>query len=216
MAPILCMWMSIALALTASATQYDRASCQRPTDSATPPAACPPHTLLVGPAARFKTIQSAVRSIPAADAAPYTILVQPGVYAERVNVTRAGPLTLLGATAAPGDRARNAVTVLWRAATGTKQTGGGDNAFTAALTVAPTLDASLTGAGPTGHAVAAGTRFGNGDFRAYNVDFVNDFAPRSAGPSLAVSVSYANAGFYYCRIRSYQDTVSRRLLGLGW
>jgi pectin methylesterase-like acyl-CoA thioesterase len=201
--------MSMALALTALATPYDRASCQRPTDGTAPPAACPPRTLVVGPAARFKTIQSAVRSIPAGDAAPYTILVQPGVYTERVNVTRGGPLTLLGATGAPNDHAQNRVTVLWRAATGTKQTGNGDNAFTAALTVAPTLDASLTGSGPTGHAVPAGTRFGNEDFRAYNIDFVNDCAPRSAGPSLAISVSYANAGFYFCRIKSYQDTVRR-------
>jgi pectin methylesterase-like acyl-CoA thioesterase len=205
--PIPAIWIFVGLMLTASAIQFDRASCQRPTNGTAPPSACPPHTLLVGPTARFKTIQAAVRSIPAADAAAYTILIQPGVYAERVNVTRAGPLTLLGATAAPDDHARNRVTVRWRAATGTKQTGSGDNAFTAALTVAPTEDASLTGSGPTGHAVRAGTPFGNGDFRAYNVDFVNDFAPRSTGPSLAVSVSYANVGFYYCRIRSYQDTV---------
>lgn len=208
MASILSLCMSLALASLSSATPYDRASCQRPTAGTTPPAACPPRTLLVGPSARFKTVQSAVHSIPAADAAPYTILIQPGVYTEHVNVTRAGPLTLLGATSAPGDRARNGVTVLWRAATGTKATGSGDNAFTAALTVAPTVEASLTGTGPTGYGVPAGTPFGNADFRAYNVDFVNDFAPRSAGPSLAVSVSYANAGFYYCRVRSYQDTVS--------
>lgn len=192
----LSIWILIALILTASATKFDRASCQRPGGGSTHPSkACPPQTILVGPTGRFKTIQAAIHSIPGNDPSPYTVLIQPGTYTERVNVTRPGPLTLLGTTGSPDDRAQNRVTVLWRAATGTKATGSGDNALTAALTVAPTLDASLTGSGPTGHAVRAGTAFGNANFRAYNVDFVNDFAPRSAGPSLAVSVSYANAGF---------------------
>jgi hypothetical protein len=114
---------------------------------------------------------------------------------------------MLGVTDFPDGHSRNKVTILWKQATGTKETGNGDNAFTSALTVAPTMDASLTGSGPTGHVVAAGTKFGNSDFRAYNIDFVNDYKPYSAGPSLAVSVSYANVSFYFCRIRSYQDTV---------
>lgn len=54
----------------------------------------------------------------------------------------------------------------------------------------------------------ADTPFGNVDFRAYNIDFINDFKNYATGPSLAVSVSYANSGFYFCGFYSYQDTVS--------
>jgi hypothetical protein len=56
--------------------------------------------------------------------------------------------------------------------------------------------------------VPADTPFGNVDFRAYNIDFINDFKNYATGPALAVSVSYANTGFYYCGFYSYQDTVS--------
>ncbi|KAF2673339.1 pectin lyase-like protein [Microthyrium microscopicum] len=204
----------IAIALLfchSNATAYNRAACQS-ASLQTVATACPPNTLAVGPSANFKTIQAAIKSIPSNSNA-YIILIQPGTYQEQVNITRSGPVTLLGATSAPNDASKNSVTILWKAATGTKETGNGDNAFTSTLTVAPTLDASLTGSGPTGHAVAPGTKFGNTDFRAYNVDFVNDFKQTSAGPSLAVSVSYANAGFYYCRVKSYQDTVYVGKLG---
>lgn len=54
---------------------------------------------------------------------------------------------------------------------------GLDNAFTSTLTIAPTLNASLTGAGPTGFDVPADTPFGCTDFRTYNLDLINDFAP---------------------------------------
>jgi hypothetical protein len=83
-----------------------------------------------------------------------------------------------------------------------------DNAFTSTLTVAPNLNSSLTGSGPTGFNDSADTSFGNLDFRAYNIDFRNDAYPYSNGPSLAVSVSRANTGFYSCGFFSYQDTVS--------
>lgn len=52
---------------------------------------------------------------------------------------------------------------------------GLDNAFTSTLTVAPDLDAALTGSGTTGFAVPPGTPFGCVDFRTYNLNFVNDF-----------------------------------------
>lgn len=64
------------------------------------------------------------------------------------------------------------MTIAWAAVAGT-----GDNAYTSTLTVAPNLNASLTGAGPTGFVVPDGTPFGCVDFRTYNLDFVNDYAP---------------------------------------
>jgi pectin methylesterase-like acyl-CoA thioesterase len=180
-----------------------RAACQKPNKEDLLKD-CPPNTIVVGRGQKFTTIQSAVKSIPN-NADRYTILIQPGSYREKVNITRSGPLTLLGVTSSPNDHSQNTVTVVHKNAT---SSGKGDNAYTSTLTVAPTEKSSLTGEKFYGYPVPNGTPFGNQDFRVYNVDFVNDYSTSSAGPSLAVSVSYANAGFYFSGIRSYQDTVS--------
>jgi hypothetical protein len=183
----------------------NRAACQHPTRN--PLSGCPAGTLLVGPNAPFRTIQSAVLSLANTTTASH-ILVLPGNYTEQVNITLPAPLYLLGQTASPRSRHANAVNVIWRNATGAGIVPNIDNAYTSTLTVAPTLNASLTGTGPTGFAVPADTPFGSADFRAYNLNFINDFADHAVGPALAVSVSYANAGFYFCGFYSYQDTVS--------
>jgi hypothetical protein len=183
----------------------NRAACQHPTRN--PLSGCPAGTLLVGPNAPFRTIQSAVLSLGNTTTASH-ILVLPGNYTEQVNITLSAPLYLLGQTVLPHSRHTNAVNVIWRNATGAGIVPNIDNAYTSTLTVAPTLNASLTGTGPTGFAVPADTPFGSADFRAYNLNFINDFADHAVGPALAVSVSYANAGFYFCGFYSYQDTVS--------
>lgn len=118
-------------------------------------------------------------------------------------------MTLLGETSHPLNASENQVTVYWSAANSATYL---DNAFTSVLTVAPTQNASLTGAGPTGWPVPVDTPYGSTDFRVYNIDFRNVFSEYSAGPSLAVSVSYANAGFYYSGFYSYQDTVCHTTL----
>jgi len=181
----------------------NRKSCQHPTKK--PLDGCPKDTLLVGPGQKFSSIQSAVLSLPN-DTTTHTILILPGNYTEQVNVTRPGPVYLYGQTKYPNDRSLNTVNVIWRNATGAGLSTL-DNAYTSVLTVAPTFNASKTGTGPTGDPVPADTPFGNSDFRAYNLNFINDYKPYSAGPSLAVSVSYANTGFYHCGFYSYQDTV---------
>ena len=71
-----------------------------------------------------------------------------------------------------------------------------------------TPDFCTAESGPTGNPVPADTPMGNSDFRTYNLNFINDYLPYSAGPSLAVSVSYANTSFYNTQFLSYQDTVS--------
>lgn len=91
----------------------------------------------------------------------------------QVNVTRRGPTYLLGQTRHPRNQAYNTVNIIWSAIA----VPGLDNAFTSTLTVAPNLNASLTGSGPTGFAVPDGTPFGCVDFRTYNLNFINDFAP---------------------------------------
>ncbi|USW55585.1 Putative pectinesterase, catalytic, pectin lyase/virulence factor [Septoria linicola] len=194
----------------AAASSTSRAACQRPTKN--PLQACPKHTLLVGPSANFTSIQAAVLSIPN-NTDPYTILILPSNYTEQINITRQAPLTLLGQTTDPNKASRNLVNVIWHNATGTPSTGSYDNAYTSTLTIAPTLNSSLTGSGPTGFAVPQDTPFGNENFKVYNVNFINDYLPYSAGPSLAVSVSYANAGFYFVQFLSYQDTVYIGKLG---
>jgi len=197
------------LCLCDPSAAYSRRSCQLP--SRNPLSGCPQGTLLVGPGSQFTTIQSAILSLPNNTDA-YTILVLPGNYTEQVNVTRPGPITLLGQTSHPSQNSKNLVNVIWHNATGTATTGTYDNLYTSTLTIAPTFNSSATGSGPDGNPVPAGTPFGNTNFRAYNLNFINDYLPYSAGPSLALSVSYANAGFYYCGFYSYQDTVSLSLL----
>ena len=183
----------------------NRKACQYP--SRKPLDDCPKNTLLVGPGQTFSTIQSAVLSLPN-DTTPHTLLILPGNYTEQVNVTRPGPVYLYGQTRFPSDQSRNVVSIIWRNATGAGANSTLDNAYTSTLTVAPTLNASFTGTGPTGWPIPAGTPFGNTDFRAYNIDFINDFKNYASGPAHAVSVSWANTGFYYCGFYSYQDTVS--------
>jgi hypothetical protein len=89
-----------------------------------------------------------------------------------VNVTRRGPTYLLGQTAHPKNYTLNTVNIVWAAVAGK-----GDNAYTSTLTIAPNLNASLTGSGPTGFAVPPGTPFGCIDFRTYNLNLINDYAP---------------------------------------
>lgn len=155
----------------------------------------------------FTSIQSAINSLPH-DHSPRTILILGGNYTEQLNVTRPGPLTLLGETEHINNASTNKVTVLWSSINGTSPFGGvSDNVYTSVLTVAPTLNSSLTGSGPTGFPVPEDTPFGNTDFKVYNIDFRNVYSEAAAGPSHALSFSRANGGFYYSGFYSYQDTV---------
>jgi len=155
----------------------------------------------------------------------YSILIEPGNYTEQVNVTRIGPTYLLGQTNTTEKQSLNSVNVKWAAVTGnTALNLSFDNAFTATLTIAPNLDADLTGAGTTGFDVPTNTSYGSTDFRTYNIDFINDFVDfgkliqldtnhlrlmkeTGDGPSLALSMGYANAGFYQTGFYSWQDTI---------
>jgi pectin methylesterase-like acyl-CoA thioesterase len=180
-------------------------ACQYPTKN--PLNGCPKNTVLVGPGQQYATVQSAILSLPN-NTTPHHLLILPGNYTEQVNVTRQGPVYLFGQTRFANDQTKNVVNIIWRNATGAEVNSTIDNAYTSTLTVAPTFNASYTGSGPTGNPVPANTPFGNVDFRVYNVNFINDFRNYASGPALAVSISYANTGFYFCGFYSYQDTVS--------
>jgi pectin methylesterase-like acyl-CoA thioesterase len=135
------------LQICALASALDRKPCQYPSHN--PLEGCPNNTLIVGPGQRFTTIQSAVLSLPY-DTVPHHILILPGNYTEQVNVTRPGPVYLLGQTRSPNDQSKNVVNIIWRNATGAEVNSTLDNAYTSTLTVAPTFNASYTGSGPTG------------------------------------------------------------------
>ncbi|KAK7997389.1 hypothetical protein PG989_005429 [Apiospora arundinis] len=196
------------------------AECQRKT--CRPLVGCPEGTLFVSatsPLANFTTIQAAIASLPRDDTA-HTILIAPGTYVEQLNVTRPGPLTLLGQTNAPYQEGSapyadvqsdtdhaNAVTVVWARANGDNTGKITDNAVTSVLTIAPTWETALTGTGPTGFPISADTPPGSSDFRAYSIDFRNTASDRSVGPALALGVAYARASFYGCGFYSFQDTI---------
>ncbi|KAJ5624316.1 hypothetical protein N7510_000625 [Penicillium lagena] len=176
---------------------------------------CPYGTIVVSASdkyADFTTIQAAINSLPN-DTSTQTILILAGSYKEQLNITRSGPITLLGETTSPSDAAANRVTITWDAANEDSTGESVDNVYSSVMIVAPTLDASLTGSGTTGYPVPDDTPFGNRDFRAYNIDFTNTYAEYSAGPAHALSFSRANGGFYYCGFYSYQDTIYVGKLG---
>ncbi|KFY63578.1 hypothetical protein V496_03886 [Pseudogymnoascus sp. VKM F-4515 (FW-2607)] len=199
-------------AVSVAALPGPQHTCQYP--SKNPLDGCPKNSILVGQdnsVAKFTSIQKAISSLPDDDTA-FTIVVLPGNYTEQLNVTRKAAITIIGQTRSPLAQSENIVTVYWSSINGANS-GLTDNAYTSVLTVAPNLNASLTGSGPTGFPVPADTPFGNTDFRVYNINFRNIATEIGAGPSLAVSVSRANAGFYSCGFYSYQDTVYVGKLG---
>jgi len=193
--------------------------CQRRTEN--PLEGCPAGTLYVSnsePRANYTSIQAAIAALPN-DPAPSFILIAAGVYNEQLNVTRSGPLTLLGQSDNPWhEKSYSDVTYNTAAANGVQVYHNAtndnsrypDNVYTGVITIGPTLNATQTGAGPTGWPVPPGTPFGCSDFRAYNIDFRNELVPRSNGPAHAIGAGYANAGFYSCGFYSYQDTVRYR------
>ncbi|KAB8276114.1 pectin lyase fold/virulence factor [Aspergillus minisclerotigenes] len=187
-------------------------ACQASTPE-NPLEGCPKNTVLVSVThekAHFRTIQGAIDSLPH-DGTNQTILILSGAYTEQLNITRPGPLILLGESNSPHNASTNSVHVQWAAAT--EQGIYTDNVYTSVLIVAPTLNASLTGSGSEGLPVPDGTPFGCSDFRTYNIDFRNVYAEQSAGPAHALSFSRANGGFYYSGFYSYQDTVYVGKLG---
>ncbi|KAI0031178.1 carbohydrate esterase family 8 protein [Vararia minispora EC-137] len=168
---------------------------------------CPTGTLFVSPTdadANFTSVQDAILSLDEDSSA--VILIGAGKYRETVNITRQGPLTLLGqlneiALNPSFNPSSHNLVQIWNNAF--VQTGM-DDAQSAVLLVAPSFNASLIGAGPTGAPLQP--LFGNRDFKAYNIDFQNRAANFAISQALVTDISYANASFYGCTFASYQDT----------
>jgi pectin methylesterase-like acyl-CoA thioesterase len=139
--------IAVALQICTTASAFNRKDCQQPTKD--PLEGCPRNTVLVGQGQRFTTVQSAILGLPNGTL-PHHILILPGNYTEQVNITRPGPVYLLGQTRYPNDQSKNVVNIIWRNATGAELNSTLDNAYTSTLTVAPTFNSSKTGSGPTG------------------------------------------------------------------
>ncbi|KAF7970318.1 hypothetical protein HWV62_24392 [Athelia sp. TMB] len=209
-------WLLLLSGTLAANSTYSQ--CQYPKAQGLQLDGCPTGTLYVSqtdPQAGYGTISAALAALPD-DTSSQTILVGPGSYHEVVNVTRAGPLTLLrekGITSKPNSYASNTVH-LWNSSyiNQTAQTATQDNADAVVLTISPNRAASLVGSGPTGAPMQS--EFGNVDFKMYNIDVANratvngiEYKAGDTGPSAALFVSYANTSFYQCTFASYQDTL---------
>ncbi|KAF5336302.1 hypothetical protein D9758_014482 [Tetrapyrgos nigripes] len=181
---------------------------------------CPEGTIFVtqdatDPDRSFGSVQEAVESLPNEGEA--IILIAEGEYHETVNVTRSGPLTLLGQLPAslansvsspfyPSDATANStlpknLVTIWNDIFTKPPL---DDATSTVLSVAPNFNASLIGAGPTGAPLQP--EFGNVDFKVYNIDWENRAANFAISQALVTDISYANASFYGCSFASFQDT----------
>ncbi|PPR05376.1 hypothetical protein CVT24_007990 [Panaeolus cyanescens] len=194
-------------------------SCQiQKSPGFSPLTGCPRGTILVSndvrdPFAHFHSVQEAILSVP--DPAPVTILITAGDYHETLNITRRGPVLLMGQLPPTASVAESFAKVPSNASAPLKQNlvkiwdnnfvhTGMDDATSAVLLVAPSFNASLIGAGPTGAPLQP--LFGNVDFKAYNIDFENRAANFVISQALVTDISYANASFYGCSFSSFQDT----------
>ncbi|KAI0075082.1 pectin lyase-like protein [Panus rudis PR-1116 ss-1] len=203
----LLVFLSLFLLADALSPHFIPCQLQKP-QNISPLEGCPTGTVFVSQhdsRAHHTSVQEAISSLP--ENGRSTILIGEGDYHETLNVTRKGPLTLLGQLRAdtafsPSSNAstRNLVHIWDNKFVQT----GMDDAQSAVLIVAPSFNASLIGAGPTGAPLQP--LFGNTDFKAYNIDFQNRAANFSISQALVTDISYANASFYGCTFASYQDT----------
>ncbi|CAK5266527.1 unnamed protein product [Mycena citricolor] len=123
----------------------------------------------------FATLSAAVKSLDSSS--NVTIFMYPGTYAEQVDITRAGPLTIYGYTT--------------------------DTSTYTANQVVLTAGQSLNSAGSDD---ASGTlRVHKNDFRMYNVNVKNTFGV--GAQAIAISQYGTRVGMYACGFFGYQDTV---------
>ncbi|OZJ06603.1 hypothetical protein BZG36_00439 [Bifiguratus adelaidae] len=126
--------------------------------------------------------------------------------ANDLNTMIAGSLAELAeAHKSAGNWSANLVTI-WNSSAIPILPPGSDDVQTVTFTVTPNYAAALIGAGFYGAPIVNDT-FGSPDFKAYNLNVENRYANYSTGQALALDVSYANASFYGCAFRPYQDTV---------
>ncbi|KAJ7359714.1 pectin lyase fold/virulence factor, partial [Mycena albidolilacea] len=124
----------------------------------------------------FATLTAALKSLPN-DSSSRSIFIFPGTYAEQIDITRSGPLTIYGYT------------------TDTTTYTGNQAILTAGV------PASTAGSDD-----ASGTlRIHKNDFKMYNVHVKNTFGQGSQ--AIAISQYGSRVGLYACGFFGYQDTL---------
>ncbi|KAJ7490673.1 pectin lyase fold/virulence factor [Mycena latifolia] len=130
-------------------------------------------------AGEFSNLGEAVNSLPA-DNTSQVVFVYPGVYVGQVNVSRAGPVTIMGYTTNSFEFKSNTVTLVHNSSLATA---GSDD---------------LTGT----------LRILSNNVSLYNLDIRNDFGVAfSNGQAIALSSQGDQMGVYACGLYSYQDTL---------
>jgi len=127
----------------------------------------------------FADVGSAINSLPS-DSSAQTVFIFPGTYQGQVNISRSGPVKILGYTTDVMDFNQN----------------------TAVLTHSASLQTSssddLTGT----------LRIHSNNVALYNIDIRNDFGvAKTNGQAIALSNYGSMVGTYACRLYSYQDTL---------
>ncbi|KAK7048852.1 pectinesterase [Favolaschia claudopus] len=144
----------------------------------------PPDALVVKPgssvAGHFSSLGEAVNSLPA-DESSQVVFVYPGTYIGQVNVSRPGPVKIIGYTKNSFDFTQNTVTLVHNASLAS---GAGSDDLTGTLRV---LSSNVS---------------------LFNLDIRNDFGVAvSNGQAIALSGQGDQMGVYACRLFSYQDTL---------
>ncbi|KAJ7704994.1 pectin lyase fold/virulence factor [Mycena rosella] len=143
----------------------------------------PDGAVIVKPATKvageFSNLGEAVNSLPA-DNSSQVVFVYPGVYVGQVNVSRAGPVKIMGYTPNSLEFESNTVTLVHNSSLATA---GSDD---------------LTGT----------LRVLSNNVSLYNLDIRNDFGVAfSNGQAIALSGQGDQMGVYACGLYSYQDTL---------
>ncbi|KAG8854802.1 hypothetical protein FRB96_007331 [Tulasnella sp. 330] len=184
MLPLRTLFLGLPLLATSTyaVAKTTYAACQLPAKvQGTQLANCPNGTVYVSqtdPEARYGSIQAAVESLPADDSSQ-VILIGPGNYHEVINVTRVGPLTMLGMTEFPQDWSQNLVHI-WNRPLGAPLPTTFGNVDFKAYNLDIANRATVNGV---------------------------EIKTKDTGPSAALFVAAANASFYSCSFFSYQDTL---------
>ncbi|KAJ7769100.1 pectin lyase fold/virulence factor [Mycena maculata] len=135
-----------------------------------------PNTNVTG---EFSDLGAAVNSLPVDDTSQ-VVFVYPGVYTGQVNISRSGPVTIMGYTRDSLDFAQNTVSLVHNAS------------------LATSASDDLTGT----------LRVLSNNVSLYNLDIRNDFGVAlTNGQAIALSNQGDQVGVYACRLFSYQDTL---------
>ncbi|CCF51441.1 hypothetical protein NDA11_005072 [Ustilago hordei] len=183
-----------------SFTSFLDGKCQAPKlPGIDPLSGCPKDTIFVSqkhPSARYRTINSVLNALPD-DGTLKNILIDEGIYHEKVIVRRISPTIFAGVTPNNRDPSANRVQV-WQSSYVNQSD---------PISTMHNCDAVVLGIG-TGAAASSS------DFKAYNINFVQrqffkgqEVTQYQLGPAAALCVHNSNASFYGCGFSSFQDTI---------